>query len=178
MRSAATRKDDKSEARHPPGLENVARNATAFQRREWIWQRVGWILLALLLLAGAAGVFGNGPLADATLDNAVASLKYERFVRRDADTRWELTLRDVPAGGTADIAIDAAFAAHFEITAIQPEPSSAFLSDGRWVYRFDIRDGGEQQVVFILQPERVGRHAGSIEVAGAPPFTLSQLTYP
>ena len=165
-------------SRHPPSIEQVARNTTPFQRREWIVQRIGWVLLALLLLAGALGLFGSGPLAERSLDNGAARLEYERFVRSDADTRWTLTLHQPAAGGTADIAIDADFAANFEIVSIQPAPSATALSAGRWVYSFETRDSGEVPVVFIVQSRKIGRHDGTIAVADAAPFVISQLTYP
>ncbi len=162
---------------HPPGVEQVARNASPFQRREWIFQRVGWVLLGLLILAGFTGLFGDGPLADRTLSNEVATIDFERFVRRHADTRWELRLHRAPASGV-DIAINAAFGANFETVSIQPAPTRTSLSGGRWVYHFDLRGDGENRVVFIVQPEYVGRHAGTITVSDAPAFVLSQLAYP
>jgi hypothetical protein len=168
----------KPSSKHPPAIEQVACNTSPFQRREWIVQRIGWAVLALLLLAGALGVFGKGPLADQSLSNATARLDYERFVRRDADTRWTLTLHRTVAGSTAQIAIDATLASNFEIVSIHPTPSSTALSAGRWVYSFDVRESGEVPVIFIVQPEKVGRHGGTITVGDAAPFTISQLAYP
>lgn len=37
-----------------------------FQKRSWTIQRVGWVVIALLILAGLLGVFGKGIAADAT----------------------------------------------------------------------------------------------------------------
>jgi hypothetical protein len=163
---------------HPPAIEAVARNASRFQRREWVIQRIGWVILALILIAALTGVFGRGPLAHQKLANDTAMIEYERFVRRDADTRWELTLREAPAGGHAEVAIDAQFARNFEITAIHPEPTSTALSGGRWIYRFERQAAGEMLVVFVVQPERVGRHEGAITANDSAPFQLWQLTYP
>ena len=125
-----------------------------------------------------AGVFGQGPLADRTVAQGAATLKYERFARRNADAHWQITMRDVAPNATLDVAIDAHFAANFEIKAVHPEPSSAALSNGKWVYSFATRDSGEVMVDFAMQPHRVGRHAGTITVSGAPAFQVSQLVYP
>ena len=38
-----------------------------FQRRSWRLRRLAWLLMALVLGAGAAGVFGRGPLARTAL---------------------------------------------------------------------------------------------------------------
>jgi hypothetical protein len=180
MRAPASKSQAKSsrEAAHPPAIEAVARNASSFQRREWVVQRIGWALLAITLIAALTGVFGRGPVANQTQANESATIEYERFVRRDADTRWEITLRDAPPGGHAEIAIDAQFARNFEITAIHPEPTDTALSGGRWIYRFARHEPGEMLVVFTVEPERVGRHEGAITANGSAPFHLWQFTYP
>jgi hypothetical protein len=162
----------------PPGLEGIAATTTRFQKREWAWQRAGWVALGLLILAGLSGVLGGGPLAEASLRNASGELTYQRFVRRHADSEWQLTLRGGAVAGRADIAFDAAFASQFKIVAIQPEPASASLSGGRWIYRFDVAEAGESLVVFHVQPQHVGRHEGVVSVNGGEPFAFWQFTYP
>jgi hypothetical protein len=162
----------------PPGLQRIARTTTRFQKREWALQRVGWLALGLLIVAGLTGVFGSGPLADASVQNEWGELRYQRFVRRHADASWEFTLRRGAASGHADIALDAAFASQFKIVGIQPEPSSASLSGGRWIYRFEVADADESIVVFHIQPQHIGRHEGTLSVNGAAPFAVWQLAYP
>jgi hypothetical protein len=163
---------------YPPGAEQVARGVSSFQRREWIFQRVGWVFLGLVVLAGLAGLFGNGPLSNRSLSNESATLKFERFVRRDADTRWELELHRLASSGTVDVTIDAPLGASFETVSIQPTPTSTSLSKGRWVYHFELRGEGENRVVFIVQPEHMGQHNGTITVSNAPAFSISQFAYP
>jgi protein-L-isoaspartate(D-aspartate) O-methyltransferase len=170
--SPRARKPDASD------LERVARTTTRFQKREWAWQRVGWIALGLILVAGSSGIFGGGPLAETSVQNASGELKYQRFVRRHADAEWELRLRRGAASGHADIAFDASFASQFKIVGIQPEPTAASLSGGRWIYRFDVASADDAVVMFHIQPQHVGRHEGRISVNGAAPFTLWQFTYP
>lgn len=177
MRATAS-KPDAEKPKHPPSIEQVVRKTSAFQHREWIVQRIGWVLLTLLLLAGALGLFGNGPLSHRTLGNQAATFEYERFIRKDADARWEFQLEDGAAGNQVEIAIDAAFARQFEFRSIQPTPVSTVLDGGRWVYRFDARGPAGTAVVFIVQPESLGSHSGTITVNDAAPFTLSQFTYP
>lgn len=163
---------------HPPGLEGIARTTTPFQKREWAWQRVGWVALGLFIVAGLAGLFGAGPLADSSLQNASGALDYQRFVRRHADSTWEFTLRGGTASGYGEIAVDGTFGSQFKIVSIQPEPASSVLSAGRWIYRFDVKGAEESRVVFHIQPQHIGRHEGTISVNGAAPFRLWQLAYP
>src|SRR3712207_4138009 len=58
---SAPRCDDMSETTRVGDLE-VAEDLT-FQRREWAAQRVGWVLLALVIAAALAGLLGRGPLS-------------------------------------------------------------------------------------------------------------------
>jgi len=55
----------------------------AFQRRSWSLQRIGWGLIALVLIAALLGLFGHGPLSEATTDDPSLPIRlaYERFGR-------------------------------------------------------------------------------------------------
>jgi hypothetical protein len=163
--------------KQPKSIDKIAHGATHFQRREWIVQRIGWSLMGLVILAALAGVFGRGPLANATVGNDVVTLKFERFVRRSADARWDFIVHD-DAVGRVDIGIDANLGSHFEISAIHPEPSSTALSGGKWIYSFDTRGGGDLSVQFVVLPQEMGRHSGTITVNESPPLQVSLLVYP
>ena len=53
-----------------------------FQRRAWVAQRIGWVLMALFVLAAAVGLLGAGPLSHARIDvPGLMTLEYERFAR-------------------------------------------------------------------------------------------------
>jgi hypothetical protein len=77
-----------------------------------------------------------------------------------------------------DIAIDANLGSHFEIRAIHPEPSSTALSAGKWIYSFDTRGGSDLNVEFVVLPQEMGRHSGTITVNQSPAFQVSLLVYP
>src|SRR5262249_50526641 len=111
----------------------------SFQRREWRVQRLGWALMALIILAGLLGLFGNGPLAQRTLSNGVLQLDFEWLARRDAQTSWTLRPRTPPADGLYRVALDANWGQYFRIDAIQPWPSSTRIANGRWIYEFAAR---------------------------------------
>lgn len=149
-----------------------------FQRREWVVQRIGWVLVAMILLAGAAGLFGNGPLAQRMSANQALQFEYEWLARRDAQTTWKLTPRAPPVEGRYRVALDANWAQHFRITAVQPEPESARLANGRWVYEFSARDARAVPIVFHVEARKMGTLEGSIQLDDAPALAVTQFVYP
>ena len=147
-----------------------------FQRREWVVQRIGWVAFALILLAGLLGLFGDGPLAHRVAANGALRIEYDRLIRRDAQTTWKLTPLAAPADGRYRVALDADWAQHFRIHAIQPEPESTHLADGRWQYEFEASAG--VPIIFHVEARRMGSLRGSIRLDDAPPLELSQFAYP
>ena len=65
---------------HRVGDLEISQDLT-FQRRSWIVQRVGWVMLALLILAALGGLFGPGPLSRARAGPHDGPLwvEYQRF---------------------------------------------------------------------------------------------------
>jgi hypothetical protein len=52
-----------------------------FQRYVWTAQRVGWIIIGLVVAAAMAGLFGTGPLSRASAQGPGVQIDYERFGR-------------------------------------------------------------------------------------------------
>ena len=149
-----------------------------FQRREWVIQRVGWALMALVLLAGMLGLFGRGPLGQRTSANAALQVEYEWLARRDSQTTWTLTPLRPPADGRYRVALDANWARHFRFHSIQPEPVSAQLEEGRWVYEFAAREMRDLPIIFHVEAQKMGRLEGSVVLNDAPPLQMALFVYP
>jgi hypothetical protein len=149
-----------------------------FQRREWLIQRVGWVLIALVLLAGLLGLLGRGPLGQRTSVNAALQVEYEWLARRDAQTTWTLTPLQPPVDGRHRVALDANWARHFHIHSIHPEPQSAQLAEGHWVYEFEAREMRELPIVFHVEARKMGRLEGSVVFNDAPPLQIAVFVYP
>ena len=149
-----------------------------FQRREWLVQRIGWVMMGLIILAGALGLMGNGPLAKRMLANDTLQLDFEWLVRRDAQTTWKLTPRAAPTGGAYRVSLDANWAQHFEIHSIEPEPDSTHLANGRWVYEFEARDARPTPIVFHVEARKTGPLEGSVGLNDAQPLVVKQFVFP
>lgn len=70
-----------------------------WQAVTWSTQRVAWITMTAAIIAASAGLFGDGPLANAAArsPDGALSIRYESVVRRTRASRWHIHLRP---GGT------------------------------------------------------------------------------
>ena len=71
-------------------------------RRNWRVKRVGWVVLAILVLAGAAGLFGDGPLSSTIRSANGLTLEFDRFVRRERPFTLKLNLVPPPGWTSPD----------------------------------------------------------------------------
>ena len=149
-----------------------------FQRRDWIVQRIGWVLMALVIMAGALGLFGNGPLARRETSSAALRFEYEWLLHQHAQTTWLLTPHAPPRDGRYRLALDADWAQHFRIEDIEPRPQVAELSGGRWVYEFRAEGGRAAPIQFHVEPRESGLFEGSVQLDDAPPLAVTQFVYP
>jgi hypothetical protein len=151
-----------------------------FQRRDWFFQRIGWCALAIVLLAGLAGLLGPGPLSQRTRsDGRGLEIRYERFIRNSAQT--DLFFRIAPEAHASDQArllIQRDHLAAYRLQRIDPEPAGV-RSLGEYVeYSFDAAAGNPLAIRFTMEPDELGRHAVSIRLDDGPAVDLVQFTYP
>jgi len=148
----------------------------AFNRREWIIQRAGWFLLALLIVAAACGLLGKGFLSNASSIEGPLKLDYERFERVQRPTKIRLTL-SVHSGERARILIGQDYLDAVRIERVVPEPESVQADARGLIYQFHA--SGEPTVVtWHFQPERFGVLAGTMSVPNGPVVSWTQLVYP
>ena len=147
----------------------------AFLRRTWKVQRAGWILIALVLLAAVAGVFGSGPVGTASTEAASLALDYARFARRDSPEELRVQGRRSPTGDGVAIGIANRFLDAVEIEAVSPPPLRAERAADRTVYVFARAPG---EVRFSLRYKRLGRVHGDVAIGGGEAVAFSTFVYP
>lgn len=154
----------------------------AFERRSWRVERLGWALMALLLLAALLGLLGAGPLSTAEVRTADAALvvRYERFVHREAPTELELHLVPVPspADGLTRLWVGRDLAGALEVRSISPEPRSVEATADRVLYALAASGPGTVRVRLDVEPRRAGRHSGRLGIVGGGEVALGQFVYP
>jgi len=125
-----------------------------FQEREWRSQRIGWAVMALVVLAALLGLFGDGPLGQASAGDPAKGLgvSYARFSRFQSTT--ELAVRFPPESGPeVRVLLSRSFADRVTMKAIVPPPAA--------------HEGGDDAVVYIFRPGQ-GQSMSSITFSYEP----------
>jgi hypothetical protein len=153
----------------------------AFQRRNWIAERIGWVVMALILVAAGLGVFAVGPLSWTTARDPAATLvvEYGRMQRQSAPATVKVNV--APQAVTAEgitIEIDEAFANAFRITEIRPQPAQSVAIANGMRFRFDAVPNAPATIYFHLSPERIGFAAPQLGLAGRDRVALPTFIYP
>src|SRR5581483_6446109 len=93
------------------------------QKRKAVGRRTAWVVMGILLIAAFFGLFGSGPLSDASATEGGVRVQYERFARRQAQTELQVrvdgaAIRD----GVAEVRLSRASASHVDVLDVRPRP--------------------------------------------------------
>ena len=163
--------------RHP--IE-VIEEDLPYQRRAWVIERIGWSLMAAVLVAAVAGVFGRGPLsqAQANLSDGSLTLDYDRVVRFQAPAELRIRLRASPSAGEAVLALSHVYLMAVSVDEIQPPPAQVRRQGEGVAYYFPVEGSAREiEVVFRLKPETIGTLSGTVS-AGSRPVQFKQFVLP
>lgn len=152
----------------------------AFQQRSWRVQRVAWIVLALIVMAGLAGVTGGGPLSRAAVatEDGRLRVEYERFVRMQAPSQLKLYFgKETVRGGEMRVWFDRGYIEQIKLDQIVPQPLRTEASADRLTYVFAATDGQAGALAIDLQLQRFGRASARLGVGDAT-LEFRQLVFP
>lgn len=150
----------------------------AFQRREWISERIGWCLLILIALVALSGLLAYGPLsrAHATDTSHRLSIEYDRFERITVATH--LTLRVAAPTAPFAIRLGSDFTSHFELDSVEPRPQRSTQGRDGLVLTFDPPPGGDFTAVLWYRPRRAGLVEFSAALDAEPLLRRNIVIYP
>lgn len=151
-----------------------------FQHRQWTVQRVGWLVMVLIIVAAFLGLLGAGPLSSSTAAMGPLQLQYLRFERRHAPTELEVSVASsADSQDQLELWMSSDYLSRVEITSIIPEPEEVIEAGDRVVYRFNVNDQmGTVSIRILLEPDDPGLGTGRIGVAGGPELEFWQFVYP
>jgi hypothetical protein len=152
-----------------------------FQRREWAAQRVGIALMVLILIAGALGAFGDGPLSRSrqTDRGGHLTIRFERFARLQAAHSVRIEADPVLAvEGRVRIGIEASLLENQELRSITPAPLATEAGDAEHVFIYPVpASGARVSITLHLLPLRAGTIRGAVAV-GEATVGVAQFVYP
>lgn|SRR6185503_3805620 len=147
-------------------------------RLGWIFERVGWSAMAAVLIAAAAGLFGNGWLSGREVDaGGVLTAKYPSFCRAHAPL--ELAVEWLPRQEQAALWISRSYLDGFEIAEIRPTPSGVTVDADRMHYTFrTAKPHTPVSVTFMLKPKRGGSFIGRVGLEDELDVEIRQFVFP
>jgi hypothetical protein len=152
-------------------------------RREWRFEHVGWAVMALLLAAGLLGLFGYGPLSQASAgEPGTLTVTYDRLQRAGAPSEYRFTVApSLSRDGVFRLRFDDALLEEVDIQSIIPEPEHVRSGAGYTEYEFamDAARGPPARIQFQLQQATFGHVRGNVTAEGAAaPLVIDQFILP
>ena len=162
---------DEFTSRHYPVREDMR-----FQRRSWIAERAGWIVLAVIALAGLTGIFGTGPLSWQVARSGTLTVHYDRFQRR---TRLAAFRFDVAhtTGPELTLTLGGGFARDFDISSIAPPVHSVARANGL-ALTFTAQAGASSRIIIWAHSHSYGRATLTAAVGSSAPASFWVFVYP
>ena len=149
------------------------------ESREWIVQRIAWLVLTALLAAVALGLFGRGgPLSTSQVRSAdgATQVDYQRFIRNhSADT---LRISALARDDSVRVRMDSRYARHIEMEVITPQPDRVVSEGDAIMFVFNARPSTRLEAEISFHPETIGGLNGWISVDGGPRLPFRQFVYP
>lgn len=140
--------------------------------RGWRWQKLGWGLLILLVIAGALGAFGEGILSTRKPSSNGITLRYDRFFRYQHEMQ---VLVQSQVGFIHTISLPQQYLEKMLLVRMVPEPIDNVAQGDRVTFRFV----GTHKIISIYeQPEDAGSIDGLLLVNDSARFLLSHFIYP
>jgi hypothetical protein len=153
-----------------------------FQHRTWRIQRIGWGVIALVLLCAVFGLFGHGPLSRTTAHDPSLplSLEYDRFGRYQSALTLRLHVHERHADqDTVRIWFSQDYLDKIEIQQIVPKPEGAETSPTGVIYTFRLAQPGRRSDIIVsLQMQAIGFVPGRIGFDESQALIFWQWIYP
>jgi hypothetical protein len=151
-------------------------------RWEWSIERVGWVVMALILAAALLGLAGPGPLSHRTVANSDGSLSVEYYAAERYEAPGKLLITLHPKEGDAkpvQLAISRSFTDETTSEQIVPRPVAMESIDDNLVLTFRAGDLAQNgRVIYQYQYDSFGSFKYQIGIVGHEPVQVSQFVYP
>lgn len=150
-----------------------------FKRKEWAFERLGWVLMALLVVTALAGLFSSGPLSQKKISDPAGGLQiqYERFQRLHSSGIMKIDILSAAGTGNAGILLQGDIIRNFETETIRPDPANIALTENGWRMEFPV-SATPASIRLTAKPWKIGLTKGRIALEGHDPVEISIFVYP
>ena len=151
------------------------------QQREWLIQRIGWVVMFILLVAAATGLFGHGPVVDREKQSpdGTMSVEYYAVQRHAAPSHLYIRFRQTTPNEPVRLSISRQFVDSIKLESITPEPFSTVMEDEQVTYSFRaFNRTGAGQMVFRYQSDSFGPVEYDLRLNEGPSVRLSHFVCP
>jgi len=144
----------------------------------WRVERIGWLLMALVLAATLLGIFGDGPLSHARSGSARhLSVRYDRLLRSSAPAQYAFVAN---AGGAGELRLrfDRSLMEDIELDSVVPQPETEEAGPDYTEFVFRVRGNAPVNIDFRYRAATFGRRSGRVSVDGQQAVLIDQFVYP
>jgi hypothetical protein len=147
-----------------------------FQRREWIIQRVLWVVILAVPVCALAGLLGGpGGVASKAVQDGPLVVRYESLARLGAPTSIDVEVDQ--SSDSLELWVSNGYLDAYRIDRIVPEPKDERAQANHTVFEFDSASGSAH-IRFDLTARRAGAAAGQIGVAEGGGVAVRTLVLP
>ena len=150
--------------------------------REWIAERWGVALMALIIAAALLGALGPGPLSYRTETSADGQFSIEYYALQRLEASEELVIWfETPPAGTELIrlGLSRTFTDRITVEGMTPEPESTELESDRLVYNFRAsRLGGKGKIIVRYKNAEFGSIRFVVHMAEGTPMPVYHFVFP
>jgi hypothetical protein len=150
-----------------------------FQRRWWRFERVVWVFFTVVIALDLAGLFGRGPLANASARSADGSFEvaYERIERSGTPSMMTVTLHASGDHGHVELFLSDSALSDLGLQRVIPAPERTTIGAGGLTYTFPT--GPLPAIVrFEFEPRGMGVYDLQIGLARHPPIDATVAVVP
>ena len=152
-----------------------------YQYRHWRRERVGWVGIACILVAGLLGLFGHHPFSRAIAhsDSRDLIITYDRYgrVESNAEIAVTLTPEKKPGEGTIRIWFNAPYLDAVRVLSVSPLPLRGEAREGGRDVVIQT-DGRPLTVLFSIQFHEFGMIQGQVKVDDGEPMAITHYVWP
>lgn len=151
-----------------------------FQYRHWRRERIGWVLIAVVLAAGLLGIFGHHPLARATTQSkdGMFTIEYDRYARYESNAELALMVEpDKQGDGIIRLWFDVDYLDSLKVVGVSPLPLRGDAREGGRDFVFQ-SDGHPLTALLSIQFQRVGIVRGRVRINEGEILPITHFVWP